>query len=589
LSYQVIARKWRPQNFDEVTGQEHVTTPLRNAIRTGRFPHALLLAGPRGTGKTTLARIVARCLNCDEGPTETPCNECTSCQEIVSGRSTDVQEIDAASRTGVDDMRELNEAIRYAPTPGKHRIFVIDEVHMLSKNAFNALLKTLEEPPPNSLFVFATTNPEKLPFTVLSRCQRYDLRLFGTSAVATRLGEICQAEGVKVSEASLRVLAREGHGSMRDSQTLLDQVISYGDGEITDEALTAMLDLVDRRLLLEILGACVDGDPAAALIGCQRALQSGAEAGRLADSLTHMLRDAVVLALAPKAEGLVEGSEGELDELRSLSKRAGAQTLRRMFKILVKEQEDFAWVPQPFAVLEMAVVRLATLARGEDVAELVERLKQLERKLARDAGGNGGGSGGHATRSASQGRAKKAAKPSASAPARGPAPVIEKQETAPEPRPAPPKAEMDPAEEVSPSHGGEIGSGAPLAVVMDRLKAFAQKEDRALYSSLDSAQLIHRSDEAVRIAIANTFHRKRIEEKSDALRATVERFFGRRLVVELIAGQEESRPTSPSTSVGEKRERERKQRNAALNHPAINVGLEELRGEIVEIRPLGSD
>ena len=157
MSYQVIARKWRPQNFDEVTGQEHVTTPLRNAIRTGRVPHALLLAGPRGTGKTTLARIIARCLNCDNGPTEKPCGACVSCEEIVAGRSTDVQEIDAASRTGVDDMRELNEAIRYAPTPGKYRIFVIDEVHMLSKNAFNALLKTLEEPPPNSLFVFATS------------------------------------------------------------------------------------------------------------------------------------------------------------------------------------------------------------------------------------------------------------------------------------------------------------------------------------------------------------------------------------------------------------------------------------------------
>ena len=334
-------------------------------------------------------------------------------ERLSPGRSTDVQEIDAASRTGVDDMRELNEAIRYAPTPGKHRIFVIDEVHMLSKNAFNALLKTLEEPPPNSLFVFATTNPEKLPFTVLSRCQRYDLRLFGTSAVATRLGEICQAEGIKVSEASLRILAREGHGSMRDSQTLLDQVISYGEGEITDEALSAMLDLVDRRLLLEILGACVDGDPTAALMGCQRALQSGAEAGRLADSLTHMLRDAVVMALAPKAEGLVEGSEGELDELRSLAERGGAQTLRRMFKVLIKEQEDFAWVPQPFAVLEMAVVRLATLPRGEDVAELVERLKQLERKLAR--GGAGGEGGNHPTPTPRQGLPKKATQKSTSA------------------------------------------------------------------------------------------------------------------------------------------------------------------------------
>ena len=588
MSYQVIARKWRPQNFDEVTGQEHVTTPLRNAIRTGRVPHALLLAGPRGTGKTTLARIIARCLNCDNGPTEKPCGACVSCEEIVAGRSTDVQEIDAASRTGVDDMRELNEAIRYAPTPGKYRIFVIDEVHMLSKNAFNALLKTLEEPPPNSLFVFATTNPEKLPFTVLSRCQRYDLRLFGTAAVAERLGEICQAEGVKVSEASLRILAREGHGSMRDSQTLLDQVIAYGDGEITEEALGTMLDLVDRRLLLEILGACVEGDPGAALVGCQRALQSGAEAARLAESLGQMLRDAVVLALAPQAENLVEGSEGELEELRALAQRAGAQTLRRMFKILIKEQEDFAWVPQPFAALEMAVVRLATLPSGEDVGQLVEKLKQLERKLAQ--GGAGGGGAVHM------------ASPSPPARPAPPPPVPKAAQVAPEPTPvieAPPAAATAPktetpritesAEPAPAPRPAEVEPGAPLGVVMDRLKAFAQKEDRALYSSLDAARLLDRSASSLRIAIPNAFHRKRIESQLSRLQATAERFFGQRLDIEIVEGQTETQPGTAPPSASEKRERDRRQRNAALNHPAINLGLEELRGEIVEIRPLGSD
>ncbi|MCU0667721.1 MAG: DNA polymerase III subunit gamma/tau [Myxococcota bacterium] len=385
MSYQVLARKWRPQSFEEVTGQEHVTTALRNAIATGRVPHAILLCGPRGVGKTTIARIIARCLNCEKGPTATPCGTCSSCVEIAAGRSTDVQEIDAASRTSVDDVREVIESIRYAAAPGKHRIFVIDEVHMLSVAAFNALLKTLEEPPPRSLFVFATTNAEKLPATVISRCQRHDLRRLPTAEVAARLGAVAQAEGVTISPRSLQVIARQGEGSLRDSITLLDQVIAVSGNEVDDARVAAVLDLTDRRVLLAIVAACVEGDPAAALAACAHASELGIEAKRLGEDLIGVLRDLVVLRVAPDAAGLVEGSDAEIDELRQLASRNEVGRLRRMFRALIQEQEDLAWAPQPFAVLEMAIVRLATLAGGEDVQALLQRLDALERRLSGSA------------------------------------------------------------------------------------------------------------------------------------------------------------------------------------------------------------
>lgn len=337
-----------------------MTRTLRNAFGSGRLGHAFLFSGLRGVGKTSVARILAKTLNCtDEQHADEPCGRCESCREIDEGRSLDVVEMDAASHTGVDDIRELRESVMYAAAEGKYKVYIIDEVHMLSKNAFNALLKTLEEPPPRVIFILATTEPHKVPVTIHSRCQRYDFRRISSANIAGHLATICEKEGVNISHDSLRRIAIAAEGSLRDSQSLLDQILSYAGDRVTDEDMNVVLGSLDRDKLMQILSACVDSDAGIALRALGEMIDNGADPVRITLDLLEIIRSVMILVEVKDPTDLIDLPEGELEVLQPLAARANPAALRMQFAILARGEERMRRSSQQRLHLELALVHMA--------------------------------------------------------------------------------------------------------------------------------------------------------------------------------------------------------------------------------------
>lgn len=578
MSYQVLALKYRSQTFEEVVGQQHVTQTLANAITADRVAHAMLFAGPRGTGKTTIARIMAKAMNCEKGPIATPCNECLACREITAGNSADVFEIDGASNNSVDQVRELRENARYKPAYSRHKIYIIDEVHMLSVSAFNALLKTLEEPPPHVLFMFATTESQKIPVTILSRCQRHDLRRIRLNRIVDHMQEICAKEEIVVPEESLTLIAKESGGSMRDALSLLDQVLVTSEGQIHHEGVLDILGAVDQALVEEMATALLKNDIPLLLKRVDRAYHHGQDLYRLFADLLDHIRLLLTLKLAPDAQ-MVEDLPGlDRSEIKKTVADYPADYLALLFEALYREEPGMRRAAFPRMALEMILIKVGQIKPVLPMEQLIEKLDLLRREI-HQAGISDSGSQAEPVQSAAP--AKKASTAAEAGLTEIPMPTevsgAEGTQTETEPGPVEmstpvPEATTTPAKDLWAAIVAKVGDTAP-----------------SLGSSLADSRL--KSQQANTLTVlfeGSPFDLKRMNmpENMNLITRTAQEVIGTKVQVVFEADGVHKKQTREKNS----KQREVELQKKALNHPLVEEALRKFEGEIVKINiPQGDE
>jgi DNA polymerase-3 subunit gamma/tau len=594
MSYTVLARKYRPQTFADLSGQEHVTRTLGNAIASGRVAHAFLFTGVRGVGKTTTARILAKALNCETGPTITPCGACAPCREITLGVDLDVVEMDGASNNSVDDVRRLQETIPFRPARDRFKIVIVDEVHMFSVGAFNAFLKTLEEPPPHVKFIFATTESHKVPITIRSRCQRYDFRLIPHAVVSKRVREILAAEGLEADEEAIAIVSREAAGSMRDALTLLDQVVAFSAGKLVGSDVAVGLGIADRQALFEAATAMLGGDGKGVLEAVAKIAERGLDLLHFARSLVELLRDLVALRVAGPETELVAMVEEERRRAIELARATEPLELQRAFHAVSLLVDEIARSQAPRTALEMGLVRVATRPPLRSIEELLRRVE--------GAGGGGAPAGGApgGTRSGGRSGPQGVSAAPIESPARGaePAPPASAAPPPPAPTRATPireRARADaeaaaplPTLETPKEAGAEdapsraAASPPPPAEAMARWETIvgALAETRpALGAVLQHAVPVEVS--GARIAIAfprGSFYAKQVEshEARSALADIAERVLSSRPDVHIVQRDEVEQTAQTLARIEEERLRARHEatRKKALNHPVVVEALQ---------------
>jgi len=544
MSYLVLARKHRPQTFEEVVGQAHVTQTLKNAIQTDRVAHALLLTGPRGIGKTSVARILAKAMNCEKGPTPTPCNVCTSCREITDGIAVDVFEIDGASNRGINDIRELRENIRYMPGHSRYKIYIIDEVHMLTAEAFNALLKTLEEPPAHVLFIFATTQAHKIPVTILSRCQRHDFRRIGLEDILKHLKDICQGTSFEISEDSLRLLAREADGSMRDALSLLDQVMAYSERAATDDQVLDILGVVDRKVIFDLSSALLTHDVVKALSLLDGVYNYGHDLKRLSMQMVEHFRHLLIIKMDHAASPLVDVPAHELTLMEQQVENISLESLNQVFTTLFQAEVGIRLSPQPKLALEMLFIKLAQLKPVVSFDEIIKKLGHLAKEVTTGHG------------------------------------ITEVKEVRQGLQP-----ETPPAPELATESEQESESSENLAQTWQQLLAVFSESCPTLVPILEKATLTEIGKDFLKITVTgNSFYTARLRDKKSmaSLQKVCDQFFKRRMKIKIV---ESGKGTSQKRQHKES-DRARRLKKEALAHPLVTDALEVFQGRVVDVKIL---